>query len=104
MAHVRRGDLVVVTKGREKGKSGKVKRLLPKGRLEVEKVMMVKRHVKPNQKNQQGGIIEMEAGISMANVALWCEKCSSGVRSKFVLDEAGLKSRACVKCDTVFPS
>ena len=96
--HVRRGDIVVVMKGRERGKRGKVKRLVGKGRLEVEKVMMIKRHTKPTQKNPHGGIVDQEGSIAIANVALWCDKCSAGRRSRKEIDETVAKSRVCVKC------
>lgn len=102
MAHVRKGDTVVVTKGREKGKRGKVKQLLKNGRVSVEKVMMVKKHTKPSQKNPQGGIQDIEGTIAIANVALWCEKCNAGRRSKTTAGESGKKDRACVKCGSVF--
>ena len=105
MPHVRRGDVVVVTKGREVGKRGKVKRVYQKtGRVEIEKVMMVKRHTKPSQKNPQGGISEKEGTISLPNVSLFCEPCGKGARSKVVFDESGRKGRACVRCGTDFPS
>ena len=101
-AHVRRGDIVVVTKGREQGKRGKVKRLVAKGRVEIEKVMIIKRHTKPTQKNPHGGIIEQEGSIALANVALWCEKCAAGRRSRKSVDATGAKTRVCVKCSTPF--
>jgi large subunit ribosomal protein L24 len=102
--HVRRGDMVVVTKGRERGKRGKVKRVVEKGRIEVEKVMMIKRHTKPTQKNPHGGIIDQEGSIPAANVALWCEKCAGGRRARTVVEESGQKNRVCVKCGSPFPS
>jgi len=105
MAHVARGDMVVVTKGREKGKQGKIKRVLTKKqRVVIEKVMMVRKHSKASQKNPQGGIQDMEGSVAMANVALWCESCSAARRSKVHVDDAGNKQRACVKCDTTFPN
>jgi large subunit ribosomal protein L24 len=56
---IRKGDMVVVIAGKEKGKRGKVLRILTKkNRVVVERVMMVKRHTKPTQQNAQGGIIE----------------------------------------------
>lgn len=102
--HVRRGDTVIVTKGREAGKRGKVKRVVGNGRIEVEKVMMIKRHTKPTQNNPQGGIVDQEGSIAAANVALWCEKCSAGRRAKKIVDEHGHKNRVCVKCDSPFPN
>jgi large subunit ribosomal protein L24 len=66
---VRRGDLVTVIAGKDKGKSGKVMSVNPKtGKVLVERVNIVKRHTKPNQKNQAGGIVEKEAPLSIAKV------------------------------------
>jgi large subunit ribosomal protein L24 len=104
MAHIRRGDTVVVTKGREAGKRGKVKRMLDRGRVEIEKVMMIKRHTRPTQKSPQGGITDKEGSIAIANVALWCETCAAARRSRATLDERGAKARVCVKCGANFPT
>ena len=69
--HVRRGDTVGVIAGREKGKRGKVLRVLTgKGRVLVEHVNMVKKHQRPTQKLRQGGIIEREAPLHLSNVML----------------------------------
>lgn len=69
--HVKKGDLVVVISGKYKGKRGKVLRVLPKtGRVVVEGVNVVKRHMKPNPKNPQGGIVEKEAPIHASKVML----------------------------------
>ena len=66
---VRRGDLVTVLSGKDKGKSGKVLRVYPKkGKILVERVNLVKRHTKPTQKVQQGGIIEKEAAMNISKV------------------------------------
>ena len=67
MGHVRKGDLVVVTKGKDKGKRGKILKVLG-GRVIVEKVNMIKRHSKPTQQNPQGGIIEKEGSVHISNV------------------------------------
>jgi len=67
--HVRKDEEVVVITGKDKGKQGKVKKVLPKtGRVVVEGVNMVKKHTKPSAKNMQGGIIEMEAPLHSSNV------------------------------------
>jgi large subunit ribosomal protein L24 len=102
MAHVRRGDLVVVTKGKDKGKRGKVLRVIG-DRVIVEKVMMVKRHSKPTQKNPQGGIIEKEGTVHISNVALWDDKLGRGTRTK-VVTEGDTKVRVGVKSGTKFPA
>jgi large subunit ribosomal protein L24 len=66
---VRKGDLVRVLSGKDRGKSGKVLAVFPKkGKLLVERINLVKRHTKPNQKIQQGGIIEKEAALSLSKV------------------------------------
>jgi large subunit ribosomal protein L24 len=70
-AHVRKGDTVVVIAGKERGKRGKVLRVLPdKGRVIVERINMVKKHQRPTQKLRQGGIIEREGSIHLSNVML----------------------------------
>jgi large subunit ribosomal protein L24 len=69
--HVRKNDKVVVIAGKEKGKVGKVTRVLPEeNRVVVEGLNKVKRHTKPTQQRPQGGIIEKEAPIHASNVAL----------------------------------
>lgn len=68
---IRKGDTVEVISGDDKGKRGKVLRVIPsRNRVVVEKVNFMKRHTRPSQKNQQGGIIEKEAPVHMSNVAL----------------------------------
>ena len=71
IAHVRKGDTVVVVAGKERGKKGKVLRVIPeKGRVVVERINMIKKHQKPTQKVRQGGIIEREGAIHLSNVML----------------------------------
>jgi large subunit ribosomal protein L24 len=102
MARVRRGDLVVVTSGKDKGKRGRV--LKVRGdRVVVEKVMMVKRHMKPTQKNPQGGIVEKEGTLHISNVQLWDEKLGRGTRTRSVVDD-GKKVRVATKSGTRFPN
>ena len=104
MAHVHRGDLVVVIAGKEKGKRGKVLRFLSKkDRVVVERLNMVKRHTKPSQKNPNGGIVEKEGSIHISNVALWSEKQKKAIRIKIVVNEAGKKIRVDKKTGEVVP-
>jgi large subunit ribosomal protein L24 len=71
IAHVRKGDLVEVMTGKERGKRGRVLRVLPdKARVIVERVNMVKKHQRPTQKLRQGGIIEREGSLHLSNVML----------------------------------
>ena len=71
IAHVRKGDTVMVVAGKERGKKGKVLRVIPeKGRVVVERLNMIKKHQRPTQKIRQGGIIEREGAIHLSNVML----------------------------------
>jgi len=99
---IRKGDMVVVISGSNKGKRGKVLRLVG-DRVVVEKVAMVKRHQKPSQKNAQGGIIEKEGSVHISNVALYDEKTGRGTRTKVVV-EGDSKIRVGAKSGTKFPN
>ena len=101
--HVRKGDSVVVIAGKEKGKRGRVLRLLSeKGRVVIERINMVKRHTKPSQRNPRGGILEKEGAVEASNVSLWCGKCGAARRAKIEEREGSKKRRVCTKCDTPF--
>ncbi|MBA3392673.1 MAG: 50S ribosomal protein L24 [Deltaproteobacteria bacterium] len=102
MAHVRKGDLVVVTRGAYKGKRGKVLRVVGQ-RVIVEKVAMIKRASKATQQSPQGGIVEKEGSVHVSNVALFDEKTGRGTRTKNVVD-GDQKIRVGVKSGTKFPS
>ncbi len=97
-AHVRKGDTIMVTAGKEKTKTGKVLKILPKkDSVIVEGLNMVKRHTKARG-NEPGGIKEKEAGIHISNVMPYCPKCAKGVRTRTLLLENGDKQRTCTKC------
>jgi large subunit ribosomal protein L24 len=103
--HVRKGDTVVVIAGKDKGKRGRVQRVLSdKGRAVVERVNMIKRHTKPTQANPRGGILDKEGSIALSNLALWCGKCAAGRRARAELREGQKKRRVCVKCGSLFES
>lgn len=100
--HVRKDDLVMVIAGKERGKSGKVLRILPKrDRVVVERVNLIKRHTKPSRKAPQGGIIEREAPIHVSNVLLLCERCRRPVRAGHRVVEDGRKVRVCKRCGEI---
>ncbi|MGZ3655695.1 MAG: 50S ribosomal protein L24 [Bdellovibrionota bacterium] len=83
---MRKGDLVEVIAGKDKGKQGKIRELLvARNRVIVEGVNRVKRHTKPSQSNQQGGIIEKEASLHFSNVLLVDPKTNKGGRVKIVI-------------------
>jgi large subunit ribosomal protein L24 len=91
--HIRKNDRVIVIAGKEKGKIGRVLRvLLDSNRVLVEGLNTVKRHTKPDQQNQQGGIVEKEAPLHASNVAL-VEKDGKPTRVGFQVLEDGKKIR-----------
>jgi len=99
--HVKKNDTVIVTVGKDKGKTGKVLRInQKKDRVIVEKVNVIKRHVRPSQKSK-GGIMERESPIAVSNVMIYCDKCSKPVRLGNKILEDGKKVRYCRKCNEV---
>ncbi|MDE2060606.1 MAG: 50S ribosomal protein L24 [candidate division NC10 bacterium] len=96
---IKKNDLVAVIAGKDKGKRGKVMKVIPKTlRALVEKVNMVKRHTKPGQASKQGGILERENPIHTSNLMLVCNKCNRPVRVGFSRLADGRKVRVCKKC------
>jgi large subunit ribosomal protein L24 len=101
--HVKKNDLVMVVNGKEKGKSGRILRVLPeKERVIIEKINFVKRHARPHGKQRQGGILEKEAPLHISNVMLLCEKCNKAVRIGHRMVEGSKKARYCRKCGEIF--
>jgi len=99
---VKKGDTVKVLAGKDSGKSGRVLSVDPvKSRLTVEKVNMIKKHMKPSRKYAQGGIIDRENTIHISNVMLVCPKCGKPTRIGNQLLADGGKQRLCKKCKEV---
>jgi large subunit ribosomal protein L24 len=95
---IRAGDKVKVIAGKDKGKEAKVLASLPyKQRVIVERVNMIKKATRPTQRNQQGGILEIEAPIHVSNVMLVCPSCSQPTRVGNKRVE-GTRVRVCKKC------
>ena len=100
--HIKKDDKVKVIAGKDKGKVGKVVRVVRKdNKILVENVNIVKRHTKPSAKNKQGGIIAGEASIHVSNVMLMCNKCIKPVRIKMQTLDNGKRARVCRKCNEV---
>ena len=100
--HVKKDDTVVVLTGKDRGKSGKILKVIPKKqRVIVEGVNLIKKHQKPTQANPEGGIITKEAPIHISNVLIFCPKCGKGVRTRKKID-GDRKIRVCVKCGNEF--
>ena len=96
--HVKKDDTVIVISGDDKGKKGKVLRVSPtEGKVIIDGVNLVKKHVKPRKQGEEGGIIDAEGAIYACKVALYCPKCDKGVRAKHNI-EGDKKVRVCAKC------
>jgi large subunit ribosomal protein L24 len=98
-AHVKTDDEVIVVSGDDKGKRGKIIAVSPKeGKVIVDGVNMVSKHVKPRRQGQQGGIIKTAGAIYACKVLPYCSKCAKGVRVKHRKSEGGKNARICAKC------
>ncbi|MGN0633041.1 MAG: 50S ribosomal protein L24 [Oscillospiraceae bacterium] len=94
--HVKTGDTVVVLSGKNKGQQGKVIAVSPKeGKVIVEGINKVKKHVKPRAAGQQGGIVEAEGAMYASKVQAVCPKCSKPTRIAHKILEDGTKVRVC---------
>ncbi len=97
--HVKTGDTVVVLSGREKGKKGKVIAVSPKeGKVIIEGVNMVSKHVKPRQVGQEGGIVKAEGAMYACKVQVVCPHCNKATRVGHKFFEDGQKQRVCRRC------
>ena len=96
--HVKKDDTVLIISGDDKGKQGKVLAVSPKeGKVIVEGINMIKKHVKPRQAGEQGGIIEAEGAMYASKVMLVCPKCGKPTRVGHKTVD-GKNVRACKKC------
>jgi large subunit ribosomal protein L24 len=99
---IRNGDTVLVIGGKEKGKTGRVDRQLPKeNRVVIEGLNLVTRHMRPRPNVRQSGRIQQEAPIHISNVVLICNKCNQPVKPTSVRLETGNRVRGCPKCKEV---
>ena len=96
--HIKKGDIVFVNTGEDKGKTGKVlKVLVDKQRAIVEGINMVSKHTKPSAKNPQGGIVKQEASIHISNLSLIDPKSGKPTRIAMKVNEDGKKVRIAKK-------
>ncbi len=97
---IRKGDRVLILAGKERGKRGKILRVLPKKeRVVVEGLNLIKKAVRPTQKNPQGGIIDNEGSVNVSNVMLLCPSCDEPSRVKHLITAEGKSIRVCRKCE-----
>ena len=98
--HVKKGDEVVVINGKYRGKRGKVRQVSPsEGKVIVEGVNIVTKHVKPRKMGEPGGLIQAESALYADKVQLVCPKCGRPTRVGHKTDSKGKKVRTCKKSD-----
>jgi len=103
MFRIKRNDQVTVLAGKDRGKRGKVLRILPEAsRATVEGLNLVKRHIRRSQANPQGAIVSREIPVSLARLMPVCPRCNRGVRVGFKVLSDGTKARFCRKCQESF--
>lgn len=101
--YLKKGDMVQVITGNDRGKSGKVTAVDgEKGTVTVEKVHVAKKHAKPTNTNPTGGIVEKTLPLDASNVLLFCKNCNKPVRIGFRRMDDGSKVRYCKKCKEIF--
>jgi large subunit ribosomal protein L24 len=99
VSRIKRDDLVLVIAGKDRGKQGQVRQVLPReNRVMVQGVNMIKRHMRPRAMGTQAGIIEKEAPIHVSNVMLICKSCGKPTRVAVRVRPDGVKARICRRC------
>lgn len=102
MLKIKKNDIVMVTSGKDRGKTGKVLRIFKgQSRTVIEGINLIKKHIRKTQENQQGGIVAMERPISLSNIMFFCKNCNRPVRVGFAVSKEAIKSRFCKRCKQV---
>ncbi len=103
MQKIRKGDIVKVISGNDRGKRGEVMKIVPdKARLIVKGVRVMTKHQRPTARQREGGIIEREGTIHHSNVLVVCPVCDKPTRIGFSVMEGGEKLRTCKQCKGTF--
>lgn len=99
MSKIKKGDIAQIMKGKDRGKKGKVIAIFPEEkRALVEGLNLAKKHKRQTRQDQQGGIVSIEAPVSLSNLALFCKTCNRPVRAGFSILADKTKSRICKSC------
>jgi large subunit ribosomal protein L24 len=99
---IKKGDIVLVTTGKDAGKKGKVLKVMPgQNKVVVEGVNRVKKHQRPNRAIPQGGILKIESPMNASNVMLLCNKCDKPTRIGSKILDNNEKVRVCKNCGEI---
>lgn len=101
--HVKTGDEVIVLNGKYRGQKGKVLQVAPsEGKVIVEGINIITKHVKPRKMGEAGGLVKAESALYASKVQLVCPKCGKPTRVGHEIDKNGKKMRVCKKCNAKF--
>ena len=99
---LKKGDQVIVTRGQDKGRKGKIEKIFPKiNKVLLPGINLYKKHVKPQGEGKPGGVVEVVKPLPVANVAFLCPQCHQATRVGFQLAKTGEKKRLCKKCGKI---
>ena len=100
MFKIKKGDTVKIMAGKDRGKEGTVKQLLPQARKAiVEGINYVKKHRRRTQQEQRTGIVQVEMPLALSNLKLICKNCNAAARVGFAILKDKTKARICKKCN-----
>ncbi len=95
---IKKGDLVLITAGKDKGRTGKIIKSFPKDlKILVEGINLKKKHVRPKREGEKGQVVEIPAALNISNVKIICSKCGKATRVGYSV-EKDVKKRVCKKC------
>lgn len=96
---LKKGDQIIVIAGKDKGRKGKIEKVLPKlNKVLIPGINVYKKHTKPRGEGQPGGIVDVVKPLVVSNVALLCPKCRKQTRIGYRIGKVGKKERICRKC------
>ena len=96
---VKKGDTVLIIAGKDKGRTAKIMRALPKEReILVEGINLKKKHVRPKRDGEKGQVVQIPAAMDVSNVKIICPKCGKATRVGYKI-EKDIKNRICKKCN-----
>ena len=98
---LKKGDLVLITAGKDKGRTGKIIKSLPKElKILVEGINLKKKHVRPKREGEKGQVVDIPAPMNVSNVKMVCSKCGKATRVGYTV-EKNIKNRVCKKCKQI---
>jgi len=98
---VKKGDSVLIIAGKDKGRTGKITRALPKEmKILVEGINLKKKHVRPKREGEKGQVVDIPAALDVSNIKIICPKCGKATRVGYIV-EGERKSRICKKCKQI---